>query len=217
MDLILPDIRTVPPIITCTVEGILEADDLHALFGTGSSGGAQVGEVGQPRAIEDPANLKKIREKHHGVARLMAQGLRQSLVASITGYTENYLSVLLNNPAMQELIEMYRLQYGNTAMVIGEKLRTVGLKALEALDEKLDNDQITDTHELAAVAKLGLDRAGHGPTSTSKVETETHVYDHAALKALNDAARKGSSDYIVPSHVVRNALPAPKDDVDADR
>lgn len=203
----------VKSIITCTVEGILEPHDLAAL----ASGALDVDEevegiTAALAPVENPANLKRLREKHHSVARLVASGLTQRLVAQMAGYTESYVSVLLNNPAMQELVDLYRVQYGSSALIIGEKLRSVGMKALEAIDEKFSSTQgITDVHELTAIAKLGLDRSGHGPTSSHHVISENHNIDHARIAELNQKAKSNSKEYIVPVREVRKALAPPVD------
>jgi hypothetical protein len=107
---------------------------------------------------------------------------------------------------MQELVDLYRVQYGSTAMVIGEKLRTVGMKALEKLSDQLDRDKIDDPHALTGIAKLGLDRSGHGPSTTTHNVTESHIIDHARIKELNEAAKAQSREFIVPVREVRDAL-----------
>lgn len=195
------------PIVTCEIEGILEADDLRELALTG-------GESQQPSAeVEDPSNLKRIKEKHHSVARMCSSGLSQRMVAQLCGYTESYLSILLNSPAMQELVELYRIQNGAAANLITEKLRTVGLKALERLDERIDEDSL-DNNELLGAAKLGMDRAGHGPSSTSHNVTEQHIIDHAEIQRRNREAQERSAQYIVPASEVRAVLEAPKEQQD---
>lgn len=216
MDLHLPELSSIKPIVTCTVEGIVDEDDLRIL--TSGVGFAEASpEEAQKEALaeaEDPADLKRVREKHHTVARLIAKGMQQSLVATISGYDQAYLSVLLNNPAMQELIEMYRMQAGAVHEVVGEKLRTVGLKALEKLDEQIEANKLSN-NDLIQAAKLGFDRAGHGPTSTQRTVSETHILDHAELQKLQKNALAGSKEYIVPVEEVRQALlPAPETEAD---
>lgn len=188
-----------PSMTTCTIEGVLDEEDLRLLA---------VGPNDAAPAEDDPSDLKKIREKHHHVARLVASGMQQRLVSSITGYTESYISILLNNPSMQELVELYRIQNGAATQLATEKLKSVGLKALEKLDEKLEADLLSN-QEILAAAKLGLDRAGHGPQSKQAIVNEHHVIDHAQLIELNDAARRRNADYIVPQEDVRKALEAP--------
>lgn len=206
-------------IITCEIEGLVDEDDLRAMA-TGQAAPSAIAAAegdSQPEALEvdDPTNMSKIREKWHNVARLVSKGMTHRLVASITGYDPNYLSVLLNNPAMQELVEMYRIQAGSAAEVITEKLRTVGGKALEKLAEKIDADGL-NANELIQASKLGLDRSGHGPSSSTTHVAEVHHVDHAALMEQMRKARSGSREYIVPVHEVRDALrlTSPKDNED---
>lgn len=210
MDLDLADI-TPRKIITCTIEGIVDEDDLRLLASGASLQSEHLnGDSTMPRheEVDDPASLKRVREKHHSVARLIATGMSESLVATISNYTPQYLSVLLNNPAMEELIATYRLQNGQQAQVIGEKLRSVGLRAVEKLEGKMDE---MNASELTAVAKLGLDRSGHGPSSTQRNVNENHQIDHASLLALNRRAREDSKEFIIAVADVRQSLlPAPE-------
>jgi hypothetical protein len=159
-------------------------------------------------AEDNPHDLKKLREKHHCVARLIAGGMQQRMVATISGYSESYLSILLNGPAMQELVEMYRIQQGASAQLIVEKLQTVGMTAVEKLADKIETDSLNN-NELIQVAKLGLDRSNHGPSSKSHVVNENHQIDHARIAELNADARRRSSDHIVRTSEVRKALPPP--------
>lgn len=194
--------ETLRPMVTCTIEGILDEEDLRELaLGHGPN-------AVKPVAADDPNDLSKIREKHHHVARLIADGLQQRLVARISGYTEGYISILLNNPAMVELVEMYRIQAGASVKVATEKLKTVGLKALEKIDEKIDSDQLSNL-ELLSAAKLGLDRGGLGPQSKVHAVNEHHVIDHAEISRLNDEARRRNATSIVPVAEVRKALAPP--------
>lgn len=215
-DLVLPDIALVPKIITATIEGVLEESDLRELL-VGQGVEEQAAEGKAPKApapeflpVEEPTDLKRLRERHHSVARLVAKGMQQSLVANITGYTQSYLSVLLNAPAMRELVEMYRIQNGAAAEVIGERLKTVGLKAIDKIEDKLEAEDL-NAFELATIAKLGLDRSGHGPSSTQHTIQETHLVDHAELARLNKEALQRSAEVIIPMSEVRKALPSAAD------
>lgn len=214
-DFVLPDLAQVPKIITCTIEGILEAEDLAAFLEQKAMPAEErealaAGMPPQAAAVvDDPKDLKRVREKHHSVARLIAAGTTQRLTATITGYSESYLSILLNNPAMQELVDYYRIQRGNAVEVVAEKLRYGALGAVERLVDKMESDQL-DANALLGLAKLGLDRSGHGPRNTTEVITENHVYDHAAIAELNRKAREGSREFILDPQAVRAAaLPSP--------
>lgn len=206
-DLIVPEgLQIKPTMTTCTIEGSIDEEDLRQLM---------LGPGDASVDADDPSDLKKIREKHHHVARLIAEGMSQRLVSSISGYTESYISILLNSPAMVELVELYRMKNGAAVEVATEKLKTVGLKALEKLDTKIDNDELSNL-ELLSAAKLGLDRSGHGPQSKQALVSEHHVIDHARLTELNAEAKRRNAEYIVPQEEVREALqpalPAPSSD-----
>lgn len=204
--------KKLAPIITCTVEGILEDEDIRQLL-TGVPEDER--EMAAPPSLhvtpEDPGDLKKIREKHHSLARLIASGMTQRMAATLSGFSETYVSILLNNPSMAELVEMYRIQHGAGVAVISEKLKTVGLKAVEKLEEKMESSDGLNAQELLGLAKLGLDRGGHGPSSSQHIVSENHEIDHAKIAALNAEARKGSSQFIVPVSSMKQ-LPPPKDD-----
>lgn len=208
--IIVPEDAVPSPMVTCVIEGHLEESDLRELVLTAGD------KAAAPIADDDPTDLKKIREKHHSVARMISSGLTQRMVASLCGYSESYLSVLLNQPAMIELIELYRIQRGASAEVVVEKLKSVGLKAIERLEEKLEADELSN-QELLGAAKLGLDRGGHGPSSQQHIIREDHIIDHAEIAARHAAARSRNAEYIVPSSEVRDALPAPRSSDETDR
>lgn len=208
-DLVIPVGLDIPkPVVTCTIEGVIDEEDLRELaLGVGPH------ELARQPEQDNPNDLKRLKEKHHHVARLAADGLQHRLIAQVCGYTENYISILLNNPAMIELVELYRIQSGAAVKIATEKLKTVGLKALEKLDAKIDADSLSNL-ELLSAAKLGLDRGGLGPQSKQVQENVHHVIDHARIKELNADARRRNTEYIVPADDVREAvaLPAPKAD-----
>jgi hypothetical protein len=205
-EIIVPDGLVPKSVVTCVIEGILEESDLRELT-LGVDTPLVPGDE-----VEDPSDLKRVKEKHHSVARMIAGGLTQRMVAQLCGYQESYLSILLNNPAMQELIELYSIQNGGGAALITEKLRTVGLKALEKLEEKVDGGQM-NANELIQASKLGLDRGGHGPSSTQHNISETHLFDHTELARRNQDARTRSASRIVPASQIR-ALSAPSEQED---
>jgi len=212
MDVIIPEsVKAAAPIVTCTIEGILEEEDLRALvLGTplpSMPEAAVAPATPEPELVD--GDLKKIREKHHSLARMIADGMTQRMAGRIAGFSESYVSILLNSPSMQELIELYRIQNGAAHRVIAEKLRSVGMKAVEALDKALDANELKDPHALAAVAKLGLDRSDHGPSSRVHRVDEHHIVDHAKLREQMAEAQKGSRNYIVPVTEVRKALEPP--------
>ena len=198
-------------IITCTIEGFVEFSDLDTLLGL--SGAADKPAAAKALTLDEGMDINRIREKHHSVARLVAQNFENGVICAIVGYTPAYLSTLLNNPAMQELIRYYRAQQSNASEVIAEKLRSVAMRAVEQLAERIDEDgdNAPSNNDLIQLAKLGLDRSGHGPTSTQVINSTQHIVDYAELQRLNRAAKGDEDDFIdMPT-----ALPAPEDSSDA--
>lgn len=161
----------------------------------------------------DEKDLSTLRARHHGVARLLAEGVPEGVVAEMCGYDNAYLSTLKKSPAMIELINFYRSPKNETAKVIGERLRMVADMGLAEIMERLSNKPgELSVAELAAVSKLGFDRSGHGPQSTVTNIEEHRLIPSDELRELARQARQSERGRIVEVSTVRNILPAPKDD-----
>jgi hypothetical protein len=63
------------------------------------------------KIAEKPSSIKRIRDHHHLIARLIAQGKRTTEVAHEVGYSISRISILKGDPAFRQLIEMYRENY----------------------------------------------------------------------------------------------------------
>lgn len=213
----VPD-DAIKQIITCTIEGALEPEDIHLFLGealpaqpmtTDADGNVVSLPPRAPLPADELFDVQRIRERHHSVARLVASGLQHSVVAKITRYTEAYLSVLLKAPAMRELIGHYKTRHDAAAGIVGEQLRTLSMTSVEELQRRInDAPDSVATSELTAIAKLGLDRSGHGPSSSKQIKHEHHVVDYAELRRLNEEARNEQA-FIDPTEAL--ALRAPVD------
>lgn len=184
----LSDITAPPKVVTCTIEGSVEPEDIARLL-------RRRGEVDVP-AGSQPGDLKKIRERHHALARYVASGMQNGIIAQLVGLTEQYVSTLLAAPAMQQLIAYYRSNHINATQAVSDRLKHVALKAVDELEVRLDDGEL-DSNALLSMAKLGLDRSGHGPSSKVTAVTEHHLIDHAELARLNREARKDSAEHIL--------------------
>lgn len=119
-------------------------------------------------------NLKKLRDSHHRVARLLAVGLRLEQVAEATGYAIETIRQLAPSPAMVELVAKYRptvdrayeesvsayYSYATRNLVMSERMLA---DRLEASDE--DGKPIA-VRDLIAVSADRADRLGFGKRST---------------------------------------------------
>lgn len=192
------------PIVTCTVESILaEADLAHYVERSGQL----------PAVKTDEKDVQTLRAKHHQVARLLAIGIPEGIVSSLTGYSASWITTLKNSPSMVELISHYRAPGDNAAKIIGEKLRMLADLSLEKAIEAVMADEF-DANQLLAAIKLGADRSGNGPMS--KVEVgHVHSLDEETVQKIAATARKKNSERIIDIQAVRQALPAPSGDTDA--
>ncbi len=160
----------------------------------------------------DEKDLVTLRARHHSVARLLAEGVPEGVVAQMCGYEASYVSTLKNTPAMVELISFYRGPKNETAAAIGEKLRRLGDMSIDLIEKKLEEEGTkASLTELAGVAKLGFDRSGHGPSSTVHNIEEHRIVGAEELLELNREARRRNAPRIVDVSAVRSVLPPPQE------
>jgi hypothetical protein len=187
------------PAVTCTIEDVLTPEDISAYCEASGS---------LPAVKSDEKDVATLRARHHQVARYLAAGLAEGIVAELTGYTAPYISTLKQAPNMLELIAHYKLPGDNATKQIAEKLRLLADMSLEQAIQKVTEGDF-DNNQLLAAIKLGADRSNNGPMS--KVDhSVTHSLDEEQVRKLADSARKRNADRIIPIEAVRQALPAPR-------
>ncbi|OYW77710.1 MAG: hypothetical protein B7Z37_03205 [Verrucomicrobia bacterium 12-59-8] len=114
-----------------------------------------------------PSVVARLRDSHHGLARLIAEGRPRVEVSSISGYDPSYISRMEADPAFQELIEHYRnvaqAEYSHVhsrmADLASDTVQEIHQRLIEKPDE-FSPSQLND------IAKTMLDRVGLGPTKT---------------------------------------------------
>lgn len=140
--------------ITTTVVRELEAADINAL-------------ATAPRGSQS-VNIKRLRDRHHALARNLAQGLSERDAAIICGYDLSRVSILKSDPAFKELLEFYRDRQGEKFDDFAGKLATIAGEAANQLIEKLEDDDIDMTPaQLMQLVELGADRTGFGKQTRS--------------------------------------------------
>jgi hypothetical protein len=155
------------PSVPLTVEVVRELtpDDLPALEGATPSSGQR---------------LLQIRNSHHALARLLAQGTKQEEASLITGYSPAYISTLKNDPAFEELLSYYATQREQIFVDVLERMKSLGLSTLEELQHRLETEpekwqrrELMELAELMVVkpmaAKLGAQGPGGGNGVTVNV------------------------------------------------
>lgn len=122
--------------------------------------------------------LKRLRDRHHAIARLLAGGMRPGQVAAITGYDVSRISILQDDPAFRELLAFYREDVNSAYLGLHEQLAGLSADAVVILRERYeeDPDQFT-AGQLMEMIKLGADRTGHGPKTVNETNININLAD----------------------------------------
>lgn len=163
--------------------------------------GADLAALSLPRPTAKPAaSTRQLRDSHHAIARLYAEGRKGVEISAITGYTQPWLSTLQNDPAFQELIEFYRanLQFQYNDYI--ERMAACRNDTLQEMHMRLHDDEngkieLADLHKQFALLS---DRTGFGPQSRS-VNVHVHTgfaerLEEARQRAAGRALIEGPKD-----------------------
>lgn len=140
-----------------------------------------------PRNSKPPAILR-LRDRHHALARLLAQGYSERDAAIISGYDISRVSILKNDPTFQELVSHYRERVEDKFDLFASKLATIANEAAAELIERLEDEETAGemtVQQLAALVELGADRTGYGKQTRNE-----SLNINANLATDLDAARK---------------------------
>lgn len=153
----------------------------------------------EPERPEPPKpSVKAFRDAHHRIARCFASGMRPAEVNRQTGYSLSRLSILLADPAFQNLIEVYRAEGAEefaeyTDLATANMIRAEQMVA-DALEAASDRDTPLELSELRPLMDIISDRAdrfGHPKQSVS------HNVNHDLAGRL-EAARRRSGLVLPP-------------------
>jgi hypothetical protein len=193
MDLQL-DIRTkgraARPVLADVVRDLVPAD--MALLAT-------------ERGIKPPG-LAKIRDSHHELARAIAEGLKPYEVAIRTGYSLSRVSILSSDPAIQDLVAVYREDRQREFINAQARLALLHTDVVgEIHDRLLDEPEKFDLKDLTDLMVKTADRTGLGPQTKN-----TNVNVNVDLGSRLERARQRAG--LIEGEVVPT-LPAPKESV----
>lgn len=126
--------------------------------------------LGEERGVK-AAPLKRLSERHHALARCLAQGMTSGDAAINCGYVASRVSVLQADPAFQELVHFYRQDVNSKYLDMHGILAGLSIDAAMELRERLEADAEVEEKKLSVTAlieltKLGADRTGFGPQSS---------------------------------------------------
>jgi len=141
--------------------------------------------LGEEKGSRAPA-LKRLGERHHALARALASGLSPGEAAVICRYELSRVSILQSDPAFRELLTFYRDDVNRQYLGLHEQLSGLASDAAEELATRLTEEpEKFSIGQLMEVTKMGADRTGHGPQSSS-----TNVNVNVDLAGRLEAARK---------------------------
>lgn len=124
----------------------------------------------QEERATPPNPVKALRERHHHLARLLAEGATEAQASAITEYTLSRISVLKADHSFQQLIEYYRGQVVEKYLGVHEKMSAASSTALSIILDRMEEDpEKVSLNQAIEIAKMGADRTGHGPSSTQQV------------------------------------------------
>lgn len=132
------------------------------------------------RAIKPPA-VKKLRDRHHALARMLAEGMDEGTCAIALRYDSSRVSVLKGDPAFQELVRHYRNLVNDEFLDMQKKLASLGVDAADILQERMEEtpDEIS-TPQLMQLLTIAADRTGNGPSSKTEVNVKVGIADRLA-------------------------------------
>lgn len=115
------------------------------------------------RGVQAPS-IKRLRDRHHALARLLAQGMSASEASAVTGYDPSRISILKKDPTFAELVDHYRKVDNALMAEFTERATLLTLTAMDVLQEAAENDELTVGQALE-ISKTFADRTGHAPVT----------------------------------------------------
>lgn len=105
-------------------------------------------------AHQGPPTVQRLRDTHHSLARALAAGLNYIQAGTKTGYTATRVSMLMQDPAFQELVASYRA-------VVNDEFRDAGAATAEntfaglALSARMMRDKLEKLDEEGELPSFG--------------------------------------------------------------
>lgn len=160
-------------------------------------GEADFALLASERGVKAPS-IKRLRDRHHALARCLAQGMKPAEASAVTGYDVSRISILQSDPSFKELLGHYRIVENSLAADFQDRATLLTLTAMDTLQEAAENDELTVGQALE-IAKTFADRTGHAPVQ--KVQ-QTNIN-------LDLGSRLASARARVEQARVVQTLPAP--------
>lgn len=125
---------------------------------------ADLAVLASSRESTSPHICGPLRERHHALARVLAQGMADADAASVTGYSLSRISILKRDPSFIELLAHYRGVENGLLAEFSQRASQLSMTAMDAiLDELEDAPEKVPLATKLEIAKFAADRTGHAP------------------------------------------------------
>lgn len=129
--------------------------------------GSDLALLSVERETKAPA-VKRISERHHRLARLLADGVAPAEASLVTGYCLSRISILQADPTFQELLRHYERIQTDVYADLHQRLAGLSVDAADLLQDRMESDPEGITvNQLQSIIQLGADRTGYGPQQTN--------------------------------------------------
>lgn len=120
--------------------------------------------------------IKKLRDRHHALARCLAGGMKDGEASLVTGYDPSRISILKSDPTFRQLMAEYKEIAEGAFADFQTRAAVVTVEALNQIQEELEEDaervEAGQDRTISLPAKLKIvetlaDRTGHAPIAKS--------------------------------------------------
>ena len=147
-----------------------------------------------------PDTIKKIRERHHALAKALVQGVKPGDAALMTGFSASRVSILQGDPTFIELLAFYRNEASERFYGAQENMQALSQDAVDELRDRLEeNPEEISVNQLLDLAKFGMDRTGHGPSTKQEVNVRVGLAER--LEAARNRAAASKMIDVTPKDV----------------
>lgn len=136
-----------------------------------------------------PSTVKRLSERHHGLARALASGMKHYQAAQMFGYHSHRVTILLNDPSFKELVIFYREHKDAEFRQVQKMMAGDLVDFVDSAHDDLIEGKMSPGQKLEFI-KGYADRTGLGPATTAN---HNHVHTVNVADRLN-AARKRLSE-----------------------
>lgn len=130
----------------------------------------------------DKGVVRKLSERHHALARVIATGVTKEEAAIVAGYAYDRVATLEGDPAFQELVAFYKSKIETAFEETAVRLAGFARDVLTELQDRLEDKPNEFTNrELKELAQLAFDRTGLGPKQTVEQNVTVNLADKINL------------------------------------